>query len=409
MDLVLVCLFYSLGTTFAIYLAPTMLVFSIFVSIPLLIYQWKNLGMNLLKNLFSWNKILIVIGSMIFLYFLQIQPYVVVYKAKPSQDFGAAMLFSATPFSLLQKSGHSFWYKATNTLPGAWESSYFPGYALLFLGLAFLAYRIMRYSLLRRESEPRSGNLIQMSSSSNDLFVGTMIIFFITCVLMSLGPYLKLNMVTAVSIPMPYYFLSKFLPGLDLIRAPGRFGMMIGFPLSIIGVSFLQEIRITNKWKEKVLATFLFALIIESIPFFQLYPFDPDPQGTYHWVAENISPGSPLLELPLTNKGEYANQIASQQLVGSTIHWAHLASGYAAQESPEYLSLVEIDRKIQTGEMMPAEIVDFAQSNSIEWLLLHKEGYSLLQIEDWNNLLRKCSVKKDSNGNAILVNLSSCP
>lgn len=409
-DLILVCLFYMLGAAVAIYLAPILLVYTLVLTVPFVLMDWSKNGRSYLRSLFQWKFFAILLVSGLFLYFIHLRPYFLIQQDSVPVDVERAILFSATPLSLLQKSAYSFWYTPTNPLPGMWESAYFPGYLLLLLALAFVIQRV--WPVLARKKaqrEPLRQEASQPAAEAAERFTAYILLFLVACLLFSLGPYLKKDADSAYSIPMPFYFVSKVIPGLDQMRSPGRFGMMIGLPLAVLGVRFLQQMSIKKTWKNLLAVFLLAALVVESLPNFQVYPFNPDPDGTYTWLAGQIQPGSSLLELPLSKRGEDENPVASLQLVGSTIHWARLVSGYGAQESPEYRALADADKQVQLGKAAPRTILDLARGIPVEWMLIHRDRYDEPVFEQWQAALAGCTVSRDAPGRVLLVQLSTCP
>jgi hypothetical protein len=405
--LVLLCSLAVTGIMYAIYLAPVLLTYTTFLAPLFMLAQWQKQGKKYLKKLFQIKNFLAVLFFAGLVYFIQLKPYFFVSQHTLPVSAEMAMLFSATPLSLFQVSQYSYWYPASSSVPGAWESAYFPGYILLILFLGFIGQRVWRIiSQKKNRVNPHPAAINQQSHK--DLFSAYILVFFIISILFSLGPYLKKDLTTGYSIPMPYYFASKILPGLNLMRSPGRFGMMIGLPLSLLGIRFLQSIHIGQNTKKWIITLVLLGMVVEAIPNFQTFPFNPDPHRTYQWLARQISPGSSLLELPLSNQGEQEAEIASKQLVGSTLHWARLVSGYGAHESPEYRAIANTDREVQVGDQDPIDIFTLTGQYKIEYILIHLEQYSPKVRKKWTDLTSNCSPLRDPTGNAVLIRVDSC-
>jgi len=85
------------------------------------------------------------------------------------------------------------------------------------------------------------------------------IILFASLVVLSFGPLLKWQN-KVYSFQMPFYWLSTFLPGLSRVRAPGRFGMLIGLPLGSCLAFVIYKINLKQSYK-----TWL-ALIVLVLP-----------------------------------------------------------------------------------------------------------------------------------------------
>ena len=94
-----------------------------------------------------------------------------------------------------------------------------------------------------------------------------------------------------------------------------------------------------------IILTIIF-IITKSIPKFPVFPFSVDDGGVYSKVAQEIKPGTPLLELPVKGENHYETiKITMRQLDGSTIHWGNLVVGYGGKSTSEYFELVDLDSR----------------------------------------------------------------
>jgi hypothetical protein len=414
-DFFMVCLLYSVGSAYSTYLAPILLIFSLGLGTPILLLRIYQIGLRDLIRRLNWRIFLTAGIFAFFLYVSVIGPYLHIVHLFPKSSLLEYIPYSATPLSFFKGvSLVSYWYKSKLVFFGYWESSYFPGYVLLLLGTIYLitaGYRMIR----RRFPKPKSSEMkIDMVRALKDFqpgqwFLVYILIFFISTVILSWGPYLKLTPDGEVISRLPYYYLAKVIPGLDSLRAPGRFGMLVGFPLSILGVMAIRAVFVKKNINRIALFVMLSALIIESVSDYQLHPFDPDPKNIYQWTATQIPAGAALLDLPMVGEDHFSTiRLATKQLVGSTYHWGKIQNGYAAKFSPEYSLFVEADLQAQgePGSLEP--ILSLAIDYDFEYILVLLDAYSPTMQQIWGQLARDCGAGNPYQyQEAVLIHLHS--
>jgi len=408
-DFVIVCLLFVVGVGYAAYLAPMLFVVCLFLLIPYVAWRLFSSGMMTLLRQIGWQPFAMVGASSIFLYFVLFKPYFYVNSLYPKYSPESMTQFSAAPSSIINGfSIFSYWYKRTTFDFGFWESSYFPGYILLSLGLVALLLLVVRWFAGRLNFKPRSRLLgffdADLSQHQGLIIYATSLLFIL--LFLSLGPYLVLDPSASPVAKLPYYYLAQVLPGLESVRAPGRFGMLIGLPLSLLGVFFLKSLRLKQPGYNLVLTGLILATLVESIPRIPAYNFDPDPQGIYQWVAGYIQPNDVLLELPIyKNNYDKMLEIVNNQLVGSTIDWARLLVGYGAKTSPEYELFA--DHSVQYQKKI-AKMIEVAEKYKVQYLLVNTSKYPPRVQKQWQDLAQKCPSEKDPDQPAILlINLDS--
>ncbi len=212
----------------------------------------------------------------------------------------------------------------------------------------------------------------------------------ITSIILSWGPMYKYNN----NIKLPYYYISRIMIGLESIRAPGRFGMFIGLPLSIFSISIIK-IVIKKEYVRRIGGLVLFiAIVIEAFPKFPVYPFRIENESLYKKVAKEITPGTPILELPVFN-GDHMSTIRNvmDQLDGSTIHWGRLIVGYGSKTTHQYEKLLLLDNMVQNEKYLPIEIIKFAKRQKIPYILIHLDKYSKSVASNWINEFQNLGTK----------------
>jgi hypothetical protein len=223
------------------------------------------------------------------------------------------------------------------------------------------------------------------------------------CLVLSWGPHDKADH----AIKLPFYYFTKFVPGLRSVRAPGRFGMLLGLPLAIFAVALLRRwVRSPARARSLLLAVFVL-VALESLTVYPTYPFSADPTGAYRQVAKHLPEGTPLIELPVFGQDHIDTvRIALEQLNGSTLHWGRLVVGYGARTSREYGELLNIDRQIQAGELAPPEAFRFGDRLDIHHYLIHLDRYEARTRAGWQAFAQSNGEILYADGNTLLVKVA---
>ncbi len=392
-DLLIVCSLFSIGVCFATYLAPMLLILSSFMCVPLVAKQIKLLGIRTLIGRVGPGGIIIPVIFAVVLYWVQIAPYVQVLKSLPKPPFEEMVTYSANFDSIFHDfSIYSIWYGHKNySIFGQWEYAFSPGVLLLSFGFGYLLLLagsqvkrvIAAFGRPGRFHGTRTGTDRHEIEPALILF---MVILLVSCIVLSWGPFIKTNH----SVRLPFYYLARIVPGLDNVRAPGRFGIFVGFPLAIFSIAFIRFFS-TDRSKRTWLLLGMFAFaVVEAFPTYPIFPFLIDKQGIYQWVSKAIQPGTPLLELPVLGTDNLGTiQLAMQQLDGSTIHWGKLVAGYGAKTSPQYNDLLQLDKQIQNGHSDLTEVFKFGMKYRISYYLIHIDRYDFNVAEEWRRVFRR--------------------
>jgi hypothetical protein len=404
-DLIIVLSIFGLAVGFAVYLAPMLLVLSGLLAAPFILEHLRRSGIRLtLMKVGAAGFGTFVLFTLI-LYFIQFKPYFQVYRSFPPQRFSETARYSADYDSFLNsRSKFSLWYGPQEySAYGEWEYAYFPGLILLSTSALFMA------SLLAAGIAKISGPEINRAAQHRRQQLPAALLLFmavllVACLVLSWGPHDQSDH----SIKLPFYYFTKLVPGLRSVRAPGRFGMLIGLPLAIFSVALLRRWVVSVVRSRSILLA-LFALVaVESLQAFPTYAFSNDPTGIYRKIAAQLAPGTPLVELPVFGEDHIDTvRIALEQLNGSTIHWGRLVVGYGARTSREYTELLNIDRQIQAGELSPSAALLFGDSLGIHHYVIHLDRYDERARAEWLALARSNGSILFEGDNTLLVNTTS--
>jgi hypothetical protein len=427
--LVIASLIFAVGVCYATYLAPILVMFAFFLSIPMVIGHIRSSGLRPTIQKIDLKAFGGVVLLAIGVYVIQLKPYLDLARSFPKASIGAvfseASIYSANILSLFTgRSLYSHWYAPANGYPqGGWEFAYFPGYALLLGGLGFIAYTLfvgLKRGSQRLVSKNHKTRLIQVDpppaertggiQGSFVLYTG---ILFTLILVLSWGPFVKWNN-TVTNIRLPYYWIAQIFPGMRNIRTPGRLGMFLGPPLTIFTILFVRRLFSSQSIHSIASGLLLAAIIVESWPAFKVYPFSVDPDGLYAKIAQFQIARQALLELPVVDPDNRDGTIyrINKQLVGSTIHWADLVVGYGSKNSKELDRLLLLDWQLQKSSQVDTQpVVNFARKLQIPYFLIHLDQYSPEVAEAWIEFAQKskvCVIWQAENTLLLLFSSSPC-
>lgn len=219
----------------------------------------------------------------------------------------------------------------------------FPGF-IIFIPAAFALFRISK-----------KDQAISISTEMNreKTFFFLLIILGL---LFSLGPRLNFNGNYAY-IPLPYYLLLKFIPGMESIRGLVRWNFL--FFMGFTYFSLITFTKLTYLRYHKYLFVLVFAIfILEYIPFniqsSKLSYITDD-----HQILKTLclKEKQVLLELPVTHLDAASNireglqYMTANIMLPSTYHGCLLVNGYSGYDLPENFSLAStLNKLIETQQ-----------------------------------------------------------
>lgn len=321
------------------------------------------------------------------LFFVQLLPYLKLMGKLPSQDWAETYQYSARFFSFLTDApSDSLVYKAGQQTNGAWERSYFPGVLIWIFSVGgFL-------SVIRLSSEVACP-LHKMRAIA--MFALALLVI---AYLLSLGPYQALQVGDGESfrVYMPFAVVAKLLPGINNIRAPGRFGMFMALALGLLcalGVkSLLKHLRnesFSPLKRKLLLAGLSGALMADSALHSQVFPYRVVHEQFYQAAKGHIEIGVPVAILPLARSGHLETiKNYMEQLKGSTIHFGWILAGYGARTTPELDRANYLDRLFQEhpSDETLAALVRHFRDISIAKVIVFPDDYTLAAQEKLRSL-----------------------
>ena len=208
--------------------------------------------------------------------------------------------------------------------------------------------------------------------------------------ILALGPRLKLSRDHLTAISLPFAWLFEHVPGMTVIRAPGRFSVTLYLVLALAlaaGATWLL-----GRVKRRTIRFALWALLIaiclaefvvgrETFIALTMPSLSPAPPA-YAWLAQQ-SPGV-LLELPLTSEidlgppqgatvgdGAYdawADLNRMRYQFFQTAHWQPIVDGYSGFRPPHHREL-----GLSLASFPDERSVSMLRGLGVTWVLVHSE------------------------------------
>lgn len=391
----LICI--SIGVTFSSYLAPMGAVLCLAL-IPLASRTiWRQIrgdGRKGSRRLLGHLVVTAMVGLTVF--FIQLRPYLDHQREFGGPTLEEAASYAATPRSLVVgASVHSLWYSPGGyAVWGEWERAYFPGVVLLFGSVAG-AYVLVLLTA-------RCGHWVGKNERHNEvIIVGVFsVVLLLTLVVLSWGPYWGKG-----GPALPFYYLSKVIPGLQSVRNPGRFGMLLGLPMGIllaIAVAMFRNLRLYRV----ALIMVIIAATVDAFPSHAVHPSPKYDFSMARMIEEAVPASEPVVVLPL-NSGDHLSTIRTvmRQLTEGFVHWRKMVVGYGNKSTPELDALIGLDGLIRAGNSAAVEdLKTFLRTNRISYIAVNKGLYPKSSSTVLSELFAAHSMtllKRDEGGNEV--------
>jgi hypothetical protein len=372
---------FAFGACFATYLAPMLFTVTLVVASPSL---WMHFRQNSLAATFrkiGVPSLLVALLLAAALYLFQLRPYVSLGKQFKPQNPFESVEYSARLNSLLTPAagGHSYWYQPAGAPArfGDAERAFFPG--------VFVSYPMLCFFLLW--AAKREGNFDgekELSPGIDARLIQFMLLLLSASFILALGP--QLGHWSAAKLPL--WFLSWLIPGLEHVRAPGRFGIFTALPAIIFALALLRTLFRSHE-RKYFCAVFALLVVIESIPRYETYPFATDTDGIYAQVRKVLPQNSPLIELPVAGGDSLKTLLRTTgQLHGALIHRGKILTGYGASTTNEALELATLDLKLQRGKARPGDILKFGEKLGVHHYLVRTNRYQPAVRKRWLKYLQ---------------------
>ena len=350
--------------------------------------------------------------------------YLTVKEAFNERGLFEAFYFSATGISYITHPQFSKWYGATQTFSHT-EAQLGSGFVLL-ISSAFALWSTFRESTLGRLaiisvialvlasiSGPAARNLtailtwialitvfigVKSERVSERKIVGAVFWFSLLFFTLSLGPLG--NSAKGELAFGPFSALYHTVPGVDAIRAVGRFGI-----ITVLGFYLANALFLSKQSRIVCVAVFLLSIAENRHTVFPIEGVTARPE-----VAEGVPSGSVALSLPMANEivdkkvvrwGEFArlNVNAMNWFVGSGVK---LLNGYSGQRTKLMLELPGLTKDFPNS----AAIKYLSQFPELQFIVINSNLIEGFSEERFNEELKKfpsLEVLRRGNDHSILL------
>ena len=271
-----------------------------------------------------------------------------------------------------------------------WEKILFPGLLPIFFTGILIAYCIRL--LIHRRRAFLNERLQQLGGETGPSLVLGSILLLLLAYVLSLGPFLW-RRGHATRTRLPFFWLSKWVPGLGTFRVPARFGLITSFALAILaGVAIAAILTYLARWQlfqktwfsAAVTTLVIGAMAIEcnSTPFHDFPIMTPSTVAPeYRWLAQQ-PPDEPVVEWPILFRGPVANPSQqTQYMYASIFHWQPLVNGYTGYEPPKSMELMRVAARLP----VPFATQVLAQTG-VRYVVVHWSSLSSAQRGPWQHL-----------------------
>lgn len=212
-----------------------------------------------------------------------------------------------------------------------------------------------------------------------------------------------------------FSILSAIIPGLENVRAPGRFGMLTAPLFAILTIPFLLRAQ-RSAVMLYITALLLFIDFTPDIPVYrsELLAARSDRGGSaYGWVGaavrhrcHEISCG--MIELPVSGRDDIIilDRVLSQ-LDGTLVHRIPLVVGYGATVTKEMRAVLTTDRAVQQGSRKPRELLLLGRDTGAQFMLIHLSRYKIAVRKKLKKFINKKVRQRviSKNGESYLLDL----
>ena len=266
------------------------------------------------------------------------------------RDFGfERSLNDARPYSANWSA-----YLASSSYAHAWLLRYLPpwGVEVVFPGVVALTFGIAGLWVARRM---RGGEVVATYGGLGALAFWT-----------SFGPAGGL-----------YSLLYRVVPFFTLMRAPGRFGVVVAFALAVLAGAAIAT------WLGRVGRPTLTGTIVAVVAALELLvplniPDAPAVEPVYHTLV--TLPRAPVIEMPF-----YYPQVGlfqhTKYMLASTSHWFPLVNGYSDYIPPDFYQNVMVLATFPSHDAFK-----ILEPNGVRYAVLHMYGYN---TENRNDVLAR--------------------
>jgi hypothetical protein len=222
----------------------------------------------------------------------------------------------------------------------------------------------------------------------------------------ALGPFLQISR-HVTRVPLPYHWIYDPLPGLEMLRAPARFGFIMIAALTVLcayGWLALSEKFHISSTKLAALTLFLLSAEFFSapIPLLPMVSGNRIPQA-YQYLQKSVDGGG-VLELPThalsTTNSDFTDRIYTYF---SAYHFKPIVVGYSGYFPPTFDTLIA-----ETAKLPSSDSLDLFEAIGVRTIILNTKLLDAAQLQRWNDAVangRRLAVLARFDDGGIVLSL----
>ena len=279
--------------------------------------------------------------------------------------------FSASPFAYLSAApGNVVWGRVLERFAdpvAPWEKHLFPGIVPILLAIVALV----------------------LDWKSWRVWYGFMLALVgFVC---SLGPML-IWWGQRTGIALPYLVAWEWLPPLQGLRGPARWGLLVSLGLALVAGAGISRVP------RAVAAAALAFAALEA----WVYPLPTTPVPTVgptrldEWLARGVL--GAVIELPLPPSGESQYERETARIYRSTFYWPRLVNGYSGYTPPPYGALREV-----LAVEPPERVLPVLAAWSVRTIVLHETEMTPAARAAWQPLVDRGELRRSFTDEGVVV------
>jgi len=284
---------------------------------------------------------------------------------------------------------------------GDYEKKFFFGFLPLGMSLVGIGDYLVKKrpfrSCIKLATKPTADS--EGADARNDLALGAAISIVFGFVL-SLGPDWHIG---STVIHLPYYWLSRFLPGFHAVRSACRFGFIVLLGVAILaGLGFQKVLKLVGRFRPFDSMAMCAALAV-AVLFFVYWEFAVElhtvavsiqPAPEYRFLSSQ-APGSVTLELPTFSWNGLSRILAEPKastiespidretgyVYASSFHWQPIMNGISGHISPVSSEISSLAVQLPSPKAL-SRLAHYG----LRFVIVHTSAMSLGERAAWQSL-----------------------
>jgi hypothetical protein len=221
----------------------------------------------------------------------------------------------------------------------------------------------------------------------------------LVCILLALGPQLRLNGTTYSNIVLPFTLLQNIFP-FSFLRSPDRFNLVVSLPLAVsaaYGMAALSRKLVSTRRRIALITGLSLVILFEYLN--SPYPIMPRPD-TSPFIAQMASDPDPyaVIDLPM---GRNPSKV---YLYYQSLHHKPLVEGHVSRTPDHAYDFIDSNallRRLRAPDTRPLA-VDQRQTalqqladQHVRYLLIHRSMSNPDQIEQYRSIIGRAPIYTD--------------